>query len=75
MIISKNLMYKYILLYKSYILFNYIYFENIFLFQLIKKIIYLNIIKWGLGIGDWGLGIGDWEIGRASCRERVCQYV
>jgi len=21
---------------------------------------YINIFKWGLGIGDWGLGIGDW---------------
>jgi len=20
----------------------------------------MNLIKWGLGIGDWGLGIGDW---------------
>ena len=20
----------------------------------------MNIILWGLGIGDWGLGIGDW---------------
>ena len=22
--------------------------------------IIVNIILWGLGIGDWGLGIGDW---------------
>jgi len=20
----------------------------------------MNLIYWGLGIGDWGLGIGDW---------------
>jgi len=33
--------------------FNFIYFNIIF-------ILYINIIKWGLGIGDWGLGIGDW---------------
>jgi hypothetical protein len=23
----------------------------------------VQIIKWGLGIGDWGLGIGDWGLG------------
>jgi hypothetical protein len=23
----------------------------------------MNIILWGLGIGDWGFGIGDWGLG------------
>src|SRR3546814_7931052 len=28
-----------------------------------------------VGVFDGGLGHSDLEIGRASCRERVCQYV
>jgi hypothetical protein len=23
----------------------------------------IEILIWGLGIGDWGLGIGDWGLG------------
>ena len=28
-----------------------------------SNILYLNILNWGLGMGDWGLGIGDWGLG------------
>jgi hypothetical protein len=31
--------------------------------NLIFELMLINLIKWGLGIGDWGLGIGDWGLG------------
>ncbi len=27
------------------------------------NLLFIEKIKWGLGIGDWGLGIGDWGLG------------
>ncbi len=39
--------------------------ENLLLFHLFKinnKLIFKNLDKIHMGIGDWGLGIGDWGL-------------
>jgi hypothetical protein len=39
---------------------NYFLYNNLFNLILFRRYIFLDLINWGLGIGDWGLGIGDW---------------
>jgi len=34
----------------------------------------LNLLKWGLGIGDWGLGIGDWGLGPIPNPHSIFQF-
>ena len=44
----------------NYKLFKSLFFNKIYLIEIINFIILNYWGLWGLGIGDWGLGIGDW---------------
>jgi glyoxylase-like metal-dependent hydrolase (beta-lactamase superfamily II) len=46
-----------------------------YLSKLFQPLLRYASFKTDLIIGDEGLSLKEYEIGRASCRERVCQYV